>query len=213
MTILIVGQQGYTGGINGITDLRTLLGWDIRPDGAKIRPLFRFAASCCSAPCSWRAFVLSSKLGRILVATRDKEDRVRFLRLRRVQLQDLRLLASLRPWRRSAARCSPCRSASCRRPSSASCRRSRWSSSARSAVAISIVGAVVGTLLVNWGKTMFFRGLFRSSGCFAMGGLFIAVVIAFPRGSRRDRDRPAHSAARIMEGPGSPPTQPGAGPK
>src|SRR5438552_11374711 len=35
MTILIVGRQGYTGGINGITDLRTLLGWDIRPDHAK----------------------------------------------------------------------------------------------------------------------------------------------------------------------------------
>ena len=34
MTILIVGRQGYTGGINGITDLRTLLGWDIRTDFA-----------------------------------------------------------------------------------------------------------------------------------------------------------------------------------
>ena len=33
---------------------------------------------------------------------------------------------SLRRWRRSAARCSPCRSDSCRRPSSASCPRSRW---------------------------------------------------------------------------------------
>src|SRR6195256_4811919 len=29
MTILIVGRQGYTGGINGITDLRAMLGWDI----------------------------------------------------------------------------------------------------------------------------------------------------------------------------------------
>jgi len=35
LTILIVGQQGYTGGINGITDLRTLHGWDIRTDSAK----------------------------------------------------------------------------------------------------------------------------------------------------------------------------------
>ena len=25
LTILIIGQQGYTGGVNGITDLRTLL--------------------------------------------------------------------------------------------------------------------------------------------------------------------------------------------
>ena len=36
LTILIVGQQGYTGGINGITDLRTLHGWDIRTDHAKL---------------------------------------------------------------------------------------------------------------------------------------------------------------------------------
>ena len=35
LTILIIGQQGYTGGVNGITDLRTLLGWDIRTDAAK----------------------------------------------------------------------------------------------------------------------------------------------------------------------------------
>ena len=35
LTILIIGQQGYTGGINGMTDLRTLQGWDIRPDHAK----------------------------------------------------------------------------------------------------------------------------------------------------------------------------------
>jgi len=35
LTILIIGQQGYTGGVNGITDLRTFLGWDIRTDQAK----------------------------------------------------------------------------------------------------------------------------------------------------------------------------------
>ena len=35
LTILIIGQQGFTGGINGITDLKTLHGWDIRTDEAK----------------------------------------------------------------------------------------------------------------------------------------------------------------------------------
>ena len=35
LTILIIGQQGLTGGVNGITDLRTLLGWDITSDSAK----------------------------------------------------------------------------------------------------------------------------------------------------------------------------------
>ena len=31
----IVGNQGYFGGINGITDLKTLLGWDIREESFK----------------------------------------------------------------------------------------------------------------------------------------------------------------------------------
>ena len=30
----IVGNQGYFGGINGITDLKTLKGWDIRTEDA-----------------------------------------------------------------------------------------------------------------------------------------------------------------------------------
>ena len=49
VTILIIGQQGYTGGVNGITDLRTLHGWDIRTDNAKFILYFVNAGSCCSA--------------------------------------------------------------------------------------------------------------------------------------------------------------------
>ncbi len=46
LTILIIGQQGYTGGVNGITDLRTLHGWDIRSDHAKDILYFVNAAAC-----------------------------------------------------------------------------------------------------------------------------------------------------------------------
>src|SRR6201986_3415951 len=45
LTILIIGRQVYPGGINGITDLRTLLGWDIRTVPAKYILYF----VCCSA--------------------------------------------------------------------------------------------------------------------------------------------------------------------
>src|ERR1700744_4449741 len=77
LTILIVGQQGYTGGINGMTDLRTLKGWDIRPDHAKI-VLYFFEVGCLFVCIFIAQFIRHSKLGRILVAMRDKEDRVRF---------------------------------------------------------------------------------------------------------------------------------------
>ncbi len=77
LTILIVGQQGYTGGINGITDLRTLKGWDIRTDSAKV--ILYFVCVACLFGCIFVAqFIRHSKFGRILVAMRDKEDRVRF---------------------------------------------------------------------------------------------------------------------------------------
>ena len=77
LTILIIGQQGYTGGVNGITDLRTLHGWDIRTDEAKyilyyINALLLFICLFVAA------FVIKSKLGRLLVAMRESEERVRF---------------------------------------------------------------------------------------------------------------------------------------
>ena len=77
LTILIVGQQGYTGGINGMTDLRTLKGWDIRPDHAKI--ILYFVEVVLLFACIGIAqFIRLTKLGRILVAMREQEDRVRF---------------------------------------------------------------------------------------------------------------------------------------
>src|SRR3979409_1729496 len=77
LTILIVGQQGYTGGINGITDLRTLHGWDIRTDHAKF--ILYFVEVVLLFGCIGAAqFIRLTKLGRILVAMREQEDRVRF---------------------------------------------------------------------------------------------------------------------------------------
>src|SRR5437868_13094748 len=77
LTILIVGQQGYTGGINGMTDLRTLKGWDIRPDHAKV--ILYFVEVVLLFACIFIAqFIRLTKLARILVAMREQEDRVRF---------------------------------------------------------------------------------------------------------------------------------------
>ncbi len=46
---------------------------------------------------------------------------------------------------------------------------------------LSILGAVYGTLLVNWAKTSFSES-FPELWLFAMGALFIGVVMAFPNG-------------------------------
>src|SRR5882724_5343134 len=179
LTILIVGRQGYTGGINGITDLRTLLGWDIRPDHAKYVLYF----ICCAALLGTMLlarFVLSSKLGRILVAIRDKEDRVRFSGY---DVANFKVFVF------------------CLASAIAAVGGAMFTLQvgfmSPSFVGIvpsiemvifcavggrqSLVGAVAGALLINWGKTVFSES-FPELWLFAMGGLFIAVVLAFPRG-------------------------------
>ena len=77
LTVLIVGQQGFTGGINGITDLRTMNGWDITSDSAKYIFYFVNCALLLTVIIASR-FILTSKFGSLLLAIRDKEDRVRF---------------------------------------------------------------------------------------------------------------------------------------
>ena len=77
LTVLIVGQQGLIGGINGITDLRTLKGWDITSDSAKMIFYYINCALLLGVVVIGR-LVLTSKFGSLLLAMRDKEDRVRF---------------------------------------------------------------------------------------------------------------------------------------
>jgi urea transport system permease protein len=77
LSILIIGNAGYIGGFNGITDLRTLKGWDIRTDDAKFYIYFA-TAICLLLVILLAQIVLNSKLGRVTVALRGQEDRVRF---------------------------------------------------------------------------------------------------------------------------------------
>lgn len=77
LTILIIGQQGYTGGINGITDLKTCLGFDIRTEEAKFF-LYYLCAFLLIVGVLMCRYVCSCKIGRLLVAIRDDEERVRF---------------------------------------------------------------------------------------------------------------------------------------
>ncbi len=77
MWYFIVGNQGYFGGINGITDLKTLNGWDIRDESSQ-RTLY-FVCSFLLLGCVLISrYILATRLGRVLVAQRDKEARVRF---------------------------------------------------------------------------------------------------------------------------------------
>jgi urea transport system permease protein len=76
-TVLIIGQQGDTGGANGITDFRTLLGMDIVGDDAK-QAIYIVEAAALAAAMALCLALMRSRFGKVLIAIRDKEDRVRF---------------------------------------------------------------------------------------------------------------------------------------
>lgn len=77
MTVMIVGQQGDTGGANGITDFKSLLGLDILGDESK-RIIYFIEAGLLLVVMALAAWLLHTRFGKILIAVRDREDRVRF---------------------------------------------------------------------------------------------------------------------------------------
>ena len=77
MTVMIVGQQGDTGGANGITDFRTLLGMDIIGDASK-QVLYIVESVALALVMLLALFIVRSRFGKILIAIRDSEDRVQF---------------------------------------------------------------------------------------------------------------------------------------
>jgi urea transport system permease protein len=77
MAIVIIGQQGVTGGINGITDFKTFFGVSFEAEGVRTKLYFATVLLLLAVLVVGR-FIVRSRLGKILVAIRDREDRVRF---------------------------------------------------------------------------------------------------------------------------------------
>lgn len=77
MSIIIIGQQGYTGGVNGITDFKTVAGIAFDAPSTRLALYFITALLLLAAVLVGR-FLVASRLGKVLVAIRDREDRVRF---------------------------------------------------------------------------------------------------------------------------------------
>ncbi|CAA2138715.1 MULTISPECIES: urea ABC transporter permease subunit UrtC [Methylobacterium] len=179
LTILIVGQQGYTGGINGITDLRTLHGWDIRTDSAKF--ILYFVNGGLLLGCILAAqYVKKAKLGRILLAMRDKEDRVRFSGY---SVAGFKVFAfCLAAGFAAIGGAMFTLQVGFMSPSFVGIVPSiEMVIYAAVGGRLSLFGAVWGTLLVNWAKTTFSES-FPELWLFGLGALFIAVVLAFPNG-------------------------------
>lgn len=179
LTILIIGQQGYTGGVNGITDLRTLHGWDIRTDSAK-SILYFVNAGLLILGLLLAQYVTCSKLGRIMVAMRDKEDRVRFsgYAVANFKIFIFCLAAAFA----AIGGAMFTLQVGFMSPSFVGIVPSiDMVIYAAVGGRYSLFGAVYGTLLVNWAKTSFSEA-FPQLWLFGLGALFIGVVMLFPTG-------------------------------
>ena len=179
LTVLIIGQQGYTGGVNGITDLKTLLGWDIRTDSAKYI-LYYVCVGLLIASVFLCRWVQSSKLGTLLLAMRDKEDRVRFSGY---DVSMFKVFAFC-----LAAMLSAIGGAmftlqvGFMSPSFVGIVPSiEMVIFAAVGGRMSLVGSIYGALLVNFGKTYFSESA-PDLWLFLMSALFIGVTMAFPDG-------------------------------
>ena len=179
LTILIIGSQGYIGGVNGITDLRTFNGWDIRTDEAKtilyfVNGVLLFAVLFIAQ------FVRKSKLGRLLIAMRDQEDRVRFSGYDVANFKIF--IFCLGSAFAAVGGAMFTLQVGFMSPSFVGIIPSiEMVIFAAVGGRLSIMGAVYGTLLVNWAKTTFSES-FPELWLFGLGALFIAVVVAFPNG-------------------------------
>lgn len=179
LTILIIGQQGFTGGINGITDLKTLHGWDIRTDEAKY-VLYYINALLLIAVIMISRFVLSSKFGRLLSAMRDKEERVRFsgydVAMYKVFIFCFAAVVS------SIGGAMFTLQVGFMSPTIIGIVPSiEMVILAAVGGRLSLIGAVYGAVLVNLGKT-YFSEAFPEIWLYFLGALFIGVVMFLPNG-------------------------------
>ena len=179
LTVLIIGQQGYTGGVNGMTDLKTLWGWDTRTDSAKYILYYVCVALLIGSIilCRW---IQTGKVGTLLLAMRDKEDRVRFsgYDVANFKVFTFCLAAALS----GIGGAMFSLQVGFMSPSFVGIVPSiEMVIYAAVGGRMSLVGAVYGTLLVNAGKT-YFSESFPELWLFLMAGLFIGVTMAFPMG-------------------------------
>jgi urea transport system permease protein len=179
LSVLIIGQQGYTGGVNGMTDLKTMLGWDIRTDSAKTILYYANGVLLFLAIFGCR-MVQRSKLGTLLLAMRDKEDRVRFsgYDVANFKVFVFCLAAMLC----GVGGAMFALQVGFMSPSFVGIVPSiEMVIFAAVGGRMSLVGAVYGTLAVNFAKT-YFSESFPELWLFLMAALFIGVVMAFPNG-------------------------------
>ena len=168
------------GGNNGLTDFKDILGFNVQAEATRAA---LFALSCLALIVSFlicRA-VVTSKLGKVLIAIRDAESRTRFIGYR---VESYKLFVF------TLSACMAGVAGALYVPQVGIINPSEFApgNSIEAVIWVAVggrgtlVGAALGAIVVNYAKTFFTSGVLAPYWLFMLGGLFIAVTLLLPRG-------------------------------
>ena len=167
------------GGNNGLTDFKDILGFDLQADTTRAGLFFCSTLALMIGYLISR-FIVTSKLGRVLIAIRDSETRARFLGYRVEHFKLFVFVVSAMLAGIAGALYVP--QVGIINPGEfaplLSIEMIIW-------VAVggrgTLFGAVIGAILVNYAKT-YFTGAFAEIWLFLLGGLFVLTTLYLPNG-------------------------------
>jgi urea transport system permease protein len=168
------------GGNNGLTDFKDILGFNVQAPGTRAA-LFALSVVALMLGFVICRAIVASKFGKVLIAIRDAESRTRFLGYR---------VESYKLFIFTLSACMAGVAGALYVPQVGIINPSEFAP-ANSIEAViwvavggrgTLTGAVIGAVLVNYGKTYFTSGALAPYWLFLLGGLFVVVTLALPRG-------------------------------
>lgn len=210
--IWLVGQQGLTGGTNGLTNFSSFFGLDLASDADKRVLYFAVATVLGLLYLGFRQLV-ASRFGRLLIAVRDGEDRVRFLGYDPAVVKTVAFTLSAISAGIAGALFVPVVGII-----SPALLGVVPSLELVFAVAVggryALAGAILGAVLLNYAKTTFSEN-WAGGWLYLQGALFIAVMAYAPKGvigvAGQVRDFVAEQARRLGNRRSDDPRRPGPG--
>jgi urea transport system permease protein len=168
------------GGNNGLTDFKDILGFNVQAPGTRAT-LFAISTLALMIGFLICRSIVASKLGKVLIAIRDAESRARFLGYR---VESYKLLVF------TLSACMAGIAGALYVPQVGIINPSEFSpgNSIEAVIWVAVggrgtlTGAILGAIVVNYGKTFFTSGPLAAYWLFMLGGLFVAVTLLLPRG-------------------------------
>jgi len=171
-------EMGF-GGTNGLTDFKEILGFSLQEDSTRIG-LFIATSTLLSLALVVSHFIFKSRFGKVIIAIRDAESRARFIGYRAERYKVWLFVYSAVIAGVAGALYVP--QVGIINPGEFSPVNSIeiviWVAVGGRAT---LIGAVIGALLVNYAKTRF-TAIMPEAWLFALGALFVLVTLYLPNG-------------------------------